>query len=126
MSVTLTAGADLIELPDTLAWVDETDWDPAVQSVNHTLTGALVVERAIRQAGRPITLTGAVAERSLVDALRATLTADPPLTLHWRGADRPVHWRHGERAIEAAPLLPLVADPDAGTLCRITLRFIEV
>lgn len=48
----------VIRLPDDLLWVDEHAWTPGVASVSYLLTGALLVESAIRQAGRPITLVG--------------------------------------------------------------------
>ena len=45
-------------LPDDLLWADEHAWSPAVASVSYLLTGALLVQSATRQAGRPITLVG--------------------------------------------------------------------
>lgn len=46
----LSDGA-VIRLPDYLLWVDEHAWTPGVASVSYLLTGALLVESAIRQAG---------------------------------------------------------------------------
>ena len=52
--------AAALMLPDDLLWTDEHAWTPAVASTAYLLTGALLVQSASRQAGRPITLTGAV------------------------------------------------------------------
>ena len=49
-----------LPLPDDLLWSDEHAWSPAVTSVSYLLTGALLVQSATRQAGRPITLVGLV------------------------------------------------------------------
>jgi hypothetical protein len=54
MAITLGA----IALPDTLVWEDEFSWSPVAQSTEYSLTGALIVQEAIKLAGRPITLVG--------------------------------------------------------------------
>lgn len=54
MAITLGA----ITLPAGLAWSDEFGWAARTQSTEYSLTGALIVEQAVRQAGRPITLIG--------------------------------------------------------------------
>lgn len=47
-----------LELPRGMVWVDEHDWVPVEASTEYSITGALVVQVAERQAGRPITLQG--------------------------------------------------------------------
>ena len=54
----LATGVVLL-LPDDLLWSDEHAWTPATASVSYLITGALLVQSALRQAGRPMTLTGA-------------------------------------------------------------------
>lgn len=54
MSITLGS----FTLPDGLRWTDEFEWNPEQTTVNFTLTGAMIVQTATKQAGRPITLTG--------------------------------------------------------------------
>lgn len=49
---------DEISLPRGMVWVDELDWTPVEASTDYTITGAMVVQVAERQAGRPITLQG--------------------------------------------------------------------
>lgn len=122
---------DAIELPENLYWQDEYRWTPVVQTREYSLTGALVVEEGIRQAGRPVTLTtpegGGWISRTTVEALRATLDDEATLTLTLHdGRAISVRWRHDDIPIEAEPILPGLADPDATALYRITLRFIEV
>ena len=48
-----------LPLPDDLLWSDEHAWTPAVATVSYLITGALLIQSATRQAGRPITLVGA-------------------------------------------------------------------
>lgn len=54
MAITLGA----ITLPATLVWEDEFAWSPISQSIEYSLTGALIVQEATKLAGRDITLTG--------------------------------------------------------------------
>jgi len=54
MAITLGA----LTLPAGLAWQDEFAWSPVSVSSSYSLTGALIVEVATKQAGRPITLIG--------------------------------------------------------------------
>lgn len=64
-----------IDLPNDLIWKDEFTWVPAVQTRTYSLTGALIIETALKQAGRPISLEAATdmgwVPRSTVVALRA-------------------------------------------------------
>lgn len=52
----ITLGA--LRLPDTLVWSDEFDWTPVAQATEYGLTGALLIDEALKLAGRPITLKG--------------------------------------------------------------------
>ena len=56
MAITLGA----VTLPQGLVWSDEFDWTPLAQTTEYSLTGALIVEQAEKQAGRPITLVGGI------------------------------------------------------------------
>jgi hypothetical protein len=68
-------GSASIALPDDLLWVDEFKWVPATQTQTYSVTGALIIETALKLAGRPITLEGtadmAWVQRSTLDSLRA-------------------------------------------------------
>lgn len=76
MNLTIASGpnAGTIALPNDLLWVDEFKWVPAVQNRSYSLTGSLIVESALKLAGRPITLEGkadmAWVSRTTLAALR--------------------------------------------------------
>ena len=48
-----------VSLPGDLRWTDEFAWSSVTRSAEYSLTGALIVEAAVKQAGRPITLAAA-------------------------------------------------------------------
>ena len=109
-TVTLSRGATVLELPSSLAWTDELSWSAVEQTQTYTTTGALLIEEATKQAGRPYTLEGsedrAWCERSLVLALRAW--ADTPgavLVLTIRGTPRNVTFDHQRGALEGFPVM---------------------
>jgi len=131
----LTDGVALL-LPDDLLWSDEHAWSPAVASVSYLLTGALLVQSALRQAGRPITLVGAVDMAWVTRATVATLYdwAAVPLAAATAGrfeltlADARVFtvaFRHSETAIEAEPVTGFPARA-ASDFYRLTLRLMEI
>lgn len=77
-----TLGA--ISLPRGMRWVDEFgDWALQERAHDHSLTGALLIDVAARQAGRPITLSATDQQgwiqRSVLQALR-TLSEDTEAT----------------------------------------------
>lgn len=53
---THTLGA--LDVPRCLIWVDEFNWSAVVRAHETSITGALIVDQAVLQAGRPITLQG--------------------------------------------------------------------
>lgn len=122
-------------LPDDLLWSDEHSWSPAVASTSYLITGALLIQSATRQAGRPITLVGAPdmawVTRATVELLRAwaaipvgITTGRFALTLK-DGPSFTVAFRHTETAIEAEPVLGIPARADTD-FYRLTLRFLEI
>lgn len=122
MAITLAT----VSLPADLQWVDEFTWTPVEMNRTYTLTGALVVEQATRQAGRPITLVGGQdrgwVARSVVEALYALAQAPSEgLALELAdGREFTVVFRHDETPLDAQPVTgcfpPLAADPYAVTL----------
>lgn len=129
----LTDGATL-SLPDDLLWVNEHAWTPSVVSVSYLLSGALLVESAVRQKGRPITLQGAPdmawVTRQSLNTLYAW--AAQPLTvesgcmvLTLMDARTFTVGFAPEQPIEAEPVLGFPAR-SAADLYRITLRLIEI
>lgn len=140
MSLTLThptantGGTPLVlALPDDLLWANEFDWHPVTQSTNYTLTGALVVEAATKQAGRPIALEGDeshawVSRADLVTLKSWASQAGQTLTLSGlRGVSRSVVFDHQAGAIDAAPVVDFNDPDDGGPMYyEIKLRFLEL
>lgn len=122
MAVTLGG----ISLPDDIVWLDELDWTPVQQAREYTLSGALVLQEAAVQAGRPITLGGGVwARRDTVEALRTL--ADAPAadhTLDLRGTEYTVAFVRPQ-PITATPVIRY-ADPAPADPHDITIRLITV
>jgi hypothetical protein len=131
---TLTYNAATVTIPDDALWVDEFTWAPVEQRREFTVTGALVVDVAARQAGRPITLRGGRDGRMAYGCMTysdlATLKtwaaipgARPTLTL--RGVSRTVVFDHTQAAITATPVYEY-ASYLPGDLFVVDLKFIEV
>lgn len=122
MAITL----DSTTLPESLIWLDEYAWMPVDQSSEYTLTGALVIEPATKQAGRPITLHGDWATKAEIEALKLKLAADEEMTLTLHD-DRgfTVRFDHEGPGISATPVLEY-ADPTENTQYILTLKFLEV
>ena len=117
-------------LPRGMVWVDEFDWHAVEKSTQYSLTGALLVDVATRQAGRAITLQGIEdagwIARSVLQQLYA-LAAAPGATYTLQLADArsfTVQFAPGN-PIEARPIarpeLPPATHPYVATL-----RLIEV
>lgn len=128
---TLSDGTTTVQLPDSLAWADEYTWAPVEQSVQRTLTGALIVTTTARTVGRPITLAqqadGAPwVLRTVLEQLRAwAAVPGQALVLTLRGVALNVMWRHQDVAIEATPVMPY-ADVAAGDAYRVQLRLMTI
>ena len=130
----LSSGLTLT-LPDDLLWADEHAWTPAVASTTYLITGALLVQSATRQAGRPITLVGPSDMAWVTRATVATLHtwAAAPLAaasgrfeLTLRDARVfTVAFRHADTAIDAEPVLGFPAQSDTD-FYRITLRLMQL
>lgn len=77
-----TLGA--ITIPRGMLWTDEFDWTAVESSSERGVTGALIVDAAVKTGGRPITLEGQDDQghirRSVLLALQAL--ADDPVATH--------------------------------------------
>lgn len=123
---------DALIMPEDLWWEDETDWTPVSQSDDEfTVTGSLLVDTGVKQAGRPITLAGSEGaswvKRSLVLALMA-LAAIPgkkiTLTIHERTFT--VIFNHSDgKPLEATPIYKK-SPPDDEDYYWLIIRFKEV
>jgi hypothetical protein len=132
MTITLTHSATTLTLPDALNWTDEYAWSPVQQSKQYTTTGALLIEEATKQSGRPITLEGSMdttwCTRSLVDTLHTwAATSNITMTLTVRGTTRTVTFDHEKEALQGLPVI-FYADGSVGSdnMYVPTLRLIEL
>lgn len=111
-----------VELPGDLAWPDQYAWQAAEVTTEYSLTGAVLTEISVKQAGRPITLTGADnrgwASRATVASLKALQAAGASCALSLRGESFTVLIE----SVDAAPLWDFADDSDAVAL---TLKLIE-
>lgn len=131
MAITLGA----IILPQGLRWSDEFDWTPLTQATDYSLTGALIVEQAEKQAGRPITLTGGKdftwLTRAEVTSLKDLLDGGEEMTLTLHDARTFTVLPAGEAPLTVTAL-PIVkdsgpADPSSGAWYILeSLKLIEV
>ncbi|KAB2923127.1 MAG: hypothetical protein F9K25_18715 [Candidatus Contendobacter sp.] len=124
-----------LTLPQGLVWSDEFAWSPLAQATEYSLTGALIVEQATKQAGRPITLIGgrtwAWLTRAEAATLKALLNAGDEMTLTLHDSRTFTVLPAGDDPLAVAPL-PRVRDSglaDAGDddwLVLESLKLIEV
>ena len=131
MAITLAA----LPLPNGLIWSDEFAWSPLAQATEYSLTGALIVEQATKQAGRPITLIGgrtwAWLTRAEAAALKELLNAGDEMTLTLHDSRTFTVLPAGDDPLAVSPL-PRVRDSglaDAGAddwLVLESLKLIEV
>lgn len=129
MPNTLTKGVDVIALPDDLLWTDEFGFSTVVAESSFGMDGALIVDEAVRLAGRPMTLEAGEQHgwmtRSTLLALEAwRLFPGQAFTLNFRGTNYAVRMDHERGAINARPLIDY-ANPAAGDFYIVTLRFVR-
>lgn len=128
--IVIDDGTTIVNIPGDLEWIDEFEWSAVVAEAEYTLTGALVVDEAVRQAGRPITLAGDYVWISRADvlALQALDVAEAQITLTLEDARQfTVGWNRtsGDTPLVARPVhyQAPVAPDDRYT---IILRFMEL
>lgn len=129
--ITLSDGVDTVTLHPDLYWSDEMNWQPVEQSVQRTLTGALIISVATRVAGRPITLEpeddgSAWMSRATVDALR-NWAAEPgkEMTLTLRSESFTVVFRHQDGGLEPTPVLHR-SDVQDADFYKCVVRLMEI
>jgi ABC-type antimicrobial peptide transport system permease subunit len=128
---TLTYGVTTLTLPDDLLWVDEFDWQQVQQGTAYTVAGALLVEAAVKLAGRPVTLQAGVdyawTLRSVLNTLNAwkALPAQVFALVLRDAAPINVVFDHARTPIEARPVIDYATPVDDDPYV-VTLRFIKV
>lgn len=132
MSLTLSDGTTSVDLDPDLLWSDEFQWSRVARAASRSITGALIVQSALRLNGRPITLQpeddgSAWMTRDVVEQLAAWANT-PNLTLTLtglRGESRQVIFRDQENPLDARPVQHL-NDVEAGDQYLVTLRLMEI
>lgn len=128
--ITLSDGITTLTLNPDLFWSDE-DYSPVQQEMEPTITGAIVVQVGVLQAGRPITLepeddSSAWMPRSVVEQLRNwAAVPGEELTLTLRGASRTVVFRHQDKGLEFRPVAHR-RDVETTDQYLCTLRLMEI
>lgn len=124
------ATLDSLILPEDLIWIDEFNWTPVQQSEEFTVTGALIIDSGIKQAGRKMTMQGGVdyawIDRGNLKILYDLLPANAEMTLTLNDARVfTVIFDHQAQPIESSPIIdystPIDADKNA-----LTVRLILV
>jgi hypothetical protein len=127
---TLAYDAVTITFSDDILWTDEYAWMAVTQRREYTVAGAMLVDSAVKQAGRTITLEGddmcGWVTRATLDQL-AVAAAIPgqQFTLTLRGVAHTVVFDHSNQALEAEPVFD-VSDPTSTDYYVVTLRFVKV
>ncbi|WP_333873052.1 hypothetical protein [Methylobacter sp.] len=120
---------DAIELPEDLIWSDEFAWNPVQRTKSYTLTGALVLETGVKQAGRPITLVGgadaAWIDRTTLTALQTKLATDETMTLTLNDARVFSVVFESDQPIEATPVIDY-STPAGTDWYSLTLKLMQV
>lgn len=122
-----------LTLSHDLLWTDEHGWSPVAANAEYTLTGALIVESAVRLTGRPITLSApdpsmAWHTRAIVDMLlvwagvpgqqfRLTIDDGRSFTVVFRHHDAP--------AMEAKPVRGFPSY-EADDYWQVSLKLMEI
>lgn len=130
MAITLVYGATTINLSDDFIWPDEYAWRAVEAKKTYSITGSLLVESALKLAGRPITLapdtSGPWVARSVLDALLvASYLPAQQFTLTLRGVAYTVRFDHEAGPVDARAVVDY-SDVLAADFYIVTLKFIVV
>lgn len=123
-----------LSLPNDLLWANEFEWSAVESTHTYSLSGALIVEQGVKQAGRPINLKAeadmAWVTRAVVSTLH-TWAAIPgrvfELALEYAGDTRAfdVIFDNTTTSVTASPVKGFPAH-SAGDYFRVELKLIEV
>ena len=115
-----------LALPDDLEWIDQYNWTTTRETVNTSLSGALVIQTAQQTAGRPITLKGGIDYAWLakddIEKLQQLADAGENMTLTFKdNTSFTVRFRYSQGAFEANPIAPNLDDFN-----NVVIRLMEV
>lgn len=134
MSISLTNGSQVLELPKDLIWIDELTWSGVAQKTERGIFGTLIIDAMARNGGRPITLQGdgnsAWISRAKLRTLKAW-SGVPGLRMRLQilAEEFEVVFDHGDAEETRAMAMQSViefSDPEDGDYyCSLVLRFLE-
>ena len=133
--ITLTKDTETLTLPQDLFWQDEFEWSPVAQAVEYSTNGALLVDIAVRQAGRSITLGGEgnsawITRQDLQSLSNWAKLPGQVFTLDLRGQTFEVIFDHGTneqtQAIAQAAVVQFSDMTSTDFYCNLALRFLEI
>lgn len=124
---TLSDGTTTLALPADLYWQDEFAHQAVAETRSRALHGAQLVDRAVRLAGRPITLAGARQHAWITRTTALALYAwaqQPGLALQlvYRGSTYSVSFNQDQQPVEWTPIVDY-ANPQGGDFGWPVLRF---
>lgn len=133
ISLTHPDTGDTLALPPDLFWSDEFEWAPVEQSVERSVTGAMIVQTSERIGGRPITLqpeddkSGWISRADLEQLQQWAAVPGLALELSLRGQTRDVMFRHQDQggALTAKPVFHF-DNAQPGDQYLATLRLMEI
>lgn len=131
MAITLAVGGTSIALPEDMYWSDQYAWAPVEQTVERSITGALIIQASSRVAGAPVTLASideSTAWMPLTSVQQLMTWAAIPLqqmTLTINGSAKNVIFRHQDGPLEAKPVV-FYNDQQSADNYIATLRFMEI
>lgn len=113
-----------LALPEDPVWIDEPEWCPVQRTLTYSLTGALIIQEAVKQAGRPITLDcGWLNRTEMLAVMALAALPDTTHTLIIAQGTYSVGFLDPPHTI--TPIRP-VSDPDAAELYAVVLNLMEV
>lgn len=131
-TITLTYSGTTAALSDRLQWTDEFGWSPVEQATEYSITGALLVDVAVKQAGQSITLDGNDTSAWITRAMCSTLQAWAALPgiqfdLVLRGVTHQVIFDHAQGGFVAKPIWLLLDGEITPELFYLpTFKFLKV
>ena len=128
MATTLTKGTTVLTLSDHLLWTDEFAWTRVQQSTSFSVGGAVLFDRGVKLAGRPITLQagpdwGWIPRSTALSLYAWANEAGAAMTLLYRGVSYAVVFDVERGPLEVVPVGQF-ADPADADICAVSLRFI--
>lgn len=127
----LSDGTTAVTLSDDMSEL-QPYWQPVDQAISYTLTGAMLVDESVRQAGRPMTFqsqpdTGWVPRAAVEQLQKWASQPGIRLKLTRYGQDYAVTFnRQDGQAVEARAVVELAIPPLMNDEMQLTVRLISV